>query len=251
VYARVGIHYVEYYLFWIFVLLQTICANWHVAPLIIGIVLLVIMLCLFLATARKTRSEDFPNLNMINSLKKLVIMLRIILIGMFLCFLYFLESMNLTWVKIFTVISFIILSADVVINLVILYFRLKGLCRPGSRYPYARMNQDYVELNGPQSGKLNSWLMSGRDSQYAEPVGTRNRNSQRMRDNRPSYRSNVISEIPSITHGTQYGRSKKSGFGNNAENMRYSNWQNEEWDKHNDRVSPKKGEMIQSRVISR
>jgi len=146
IYARVGIYYSEYYLFWLFAIFQTLFANYHIFPLLLGVVILFVMLIVFMATPRKKRSEDFQELNKINFLKKIVIGLRLILIGLFLLFMYFIDKIDLGEVRIFTVFCFGILGADLVINIIILVLRIKGLFRTGIRYPYPRMNEDYVEL---------------------------------------------------------------------------------------------------------
>lgn len=205
------------------------------------------MLIMFMATPRKTRSEDFEELNRINTLKKVVLLLRILLMSLFLCFLYFIDRIGLDEVRVFTIFSFIIIGLDILLNLIILFHRLKGLCRPGMKYPYARMNEDYVELQGG-TRNLNNWLISG----YDKPNNKDNENYlAKPRSNRPSYRSNVISEIPSIPPGTQYGgKSKKSQF-TDPNSKKYSNWNEEEWEKHAERISPIKGDMIESKYIAR
>lgn len=83
--------------------------------------------------------------------------------GLFTAFYFLIDKITLTEVKIFTVICFIILGGDILLNLVVIGTRLKGLCRPGMRYPYVRMNEDYVEL---QAGgrNVNTWLNSGQDN---------------------------------------------------------------------------------------
>lgn len=168
--------------------MMTVCANWHVAFLIIGIILLLILMVMLMATPRRTRSDDFKDLNRINLYKKAVIFLRILLISMFLCFFQFIDSIDLTQVKIFTVISFLLIVVDILLNLIILFHRIKGLCRPGNRYPYARLNEDYIELQAG-SRNLNEWLNSP--------------NEKRM--GRSSYRSNIVSEIHSIPGGPLSG----------------------------------------------
>lgn len=146
IYARVGIYFSEYYLFWLFAVLQTLFANLHVFPLLMGVIILFIMMIVFMATPRKTRSEDFSELNKINLFKKVVICLRLVMIALFLLFMYFIDKIDLGEVRIFTIVCFLILGADLVTNLIIFAIRIKGLFRPGSRYPYPRMNEDYVEL---------------------------------------------------------------------------------------------------------
>lgn len=146
VFARVGAYYFEYYIFWVFTIVQTIFSNRHIAPLIIGLLLYMTMFIMSLATPIKSRSEDFSELNKINKLKKAVILLRILLIGLFFCFMYFMESIDLAAVKVITAFCFVLLGLDIIINFFILYVRGRGLCRTGIRHQYARMNEDYVEL---------------------------------------------------------------------------------------------------------
>lgn len=111
-----------------------------------GVIILFVMMIVFMATPRKTRSEDFNELNKINFFKKIVIGLRLLLIALFLLFMYFIDKIDLGEVRIFTVFCFLVLAADLVLNLLILALRIKGMFRPGVRYPYPRMNEDYVEL---------------------------------------------------------------------------------------------------------
>jgi uncharacterized membrane protein len=129
------------------------------------------LLIIMLATPRKSRSEDFENLSKINNFKRVVLLLRIVLITMFLFFLYFIDKISLDIVRVFTLVCFFILFMDILLNLIILFLRLKGLCRTGSKYPYVRMNEDYVELQENNNTTLNNWLMQEATPQR-DNVGT-------------------------------------------------------------------------------
>lgn len=223
-YARIGVHFFEYYIFWIFTIVQTLFANWHIVPLIIGLVLLLSMLIMMLATPRRTRSEDFEYLNRINSFKKVVVLLRILLVGMFLCFLYFIEKIGLDEVRVFTIICYFLLTMDIVLNLVILFTRLRGLCQPGMRHPYARMNDDYRELLDGGDTKLNdSWLQPSVGNDMFD-AGPDNLKAQKQNENELS---NIISEVHSIPEGTpifEAPQGKQSTFTKDNDG-KFNEWQ--------------------------
>lgn len=156
----------------------------------------------------------------------MVLLERILLIAFFLGFLYFMEDIGLGELKLFTIICICLIGLDILLNLFILYMRLRGLCRPGMKYPYARMNEDYVELQGG-TRNLSNWLAPPVDEGLFESTGVNHKMaSNYKRSNRTSYRSNIVSEIHSIPAGSQYGqptRSRRSGF-TKDNSRKFNNW---------------------------
>jgi hypothetical protein len=198
VYAKVGLYYAEYYLFQIFIVTQTVMANLIVLPLLLGIALFTLLLLFFLLTPRQIRSDDFVELNRIHLMKKIVVGLRILMICLFLVFAFSIINIDVGEVKVYTILCYFILAADCVSNLYIIQLRVKSILRPGINLPYPRMNEEYVELvDGARNKLLEPVLFEGQAPRQSVYLGARDLLDPRL--SRFSYKSNAISEMPTLT----------------------------------------------------
>lgn len=195
VYAKVGLYYAEYYLFQIFILTQTVLANLIVLPLLLGITLFILLLLFFIITPRQIRSEDFVELNRIHLMKKVVVGLRILTIVLFLIFGFSIMNIDVGEVRVYTILCYLLLAADFVVNIYIIQLRVKSILRPGTNLPYPRMNEDYVELMDGGRNKLLEPVLFERPIPK-ESVYLGARDLLEPRQSRFSYKTNALSEIP-------------------------------------------------------
>lgn len=160
-FSKKNFKHFEFFCMWLLTIAVVFGANFPIVPIGLATFFYFIMMVLDLVTPRRDKIRDkFIELRRIHSLKVSLYILRMLFFWMLFMFILFRQSVSSMGIKTMTLLAYIVLLADFVLNWAIFVFRVAGMWKDGLSLRVEGYNGDpngpYVELNNEQEMAVNA-----------------------------------------------------------------------------------------------
>lgn len=154
-FAKKNFRHFEFFCMWLLTIAIVFGANLPIVPISLAAFFYMIMVIMDLVTPRHERIRDkFLELKRVHSLKVALYTLRMLFFTMLFIFIFFRTTTSSMGIKAMTLIAYIALIADFVLNWAIFVFRVAGMWKDGVSKRVEGYDGDpdgpYVELNKEQ-----------------------------------------------------------------------------------------------------
>lgn len=160
-YCKKYIRQYEFFCMWVLTIVMVLLANFPIIPIATASVIYLLMLIMDMVTPRHERIRDkFMELKRIHALKVSLFLLRSLFFGSLFAFIWFREKVSSLGIKTLTILAYIALIIDVIMNWAIFIFRAAGMYKDGLSQRVEGYKGDpngpYVELNDEEQRAVNA-----------------------------------------------------------------------------------------------